>query len=392
MSSRVLYVGRTPPYPGGAGMWAGQLLRGLAGLGYDLHVLTAAAPGQPPVLPEGIGATTFPVPYHASNPDNWRQAYRRSLAREIGLRLPCLLSELRPDLLVIGSESLLPPVAGAIPGGDIPMLLVVHGIALQLRLPGFPLDVAREFLAALPRPQQIVVVAHHMVGPVRALRACPVTAIPNGVDAARFAPRPAGAALLQRWAIPADAVVVGHFSNFKPIKRLPDLVAAAAEAVRRDRRLILLFVGDGPDRRAIEDLCRRSGIMERCRFTGWVPHDHVPDLLALCQLVAMPSESEAMALAYLEAQAAERVLIASDIPAAREAISDGRTGLLHPLGDPQALAERLLAGAADAEQRRRIGMQARRHVSARHRPAEMISRYAEVIDGLVPTGKRRRFA
>lgn len=392
VSPRIVYVGRTPPHPGGAGMWAGQLLRGLAGLGFDLHALTATVPGQPPVLPDGIGVTTFPVPYRAVNPDNWGLGYRRGLAQEIGLRLPRLLDTFEPDLLVVGSESLLSPVAAAVRAREVPLLLVVHGIALQLQLPGFPLDVAQEFLAALPRPQEIIVVGHHMIKPLRAVRACPLTAIPNSVDVARFAPRPASAAMLERWAIPADAVVVGHFSNFKPIKRLPDLVAAVGNALRRDRRLILLFVGNGPDWQAIRDLCRQSGIMDRCRFTGWVPHEQVPELLALCQIVAMPSQSEAMALAYLEAQSAERVLIASDIPAAREVIIEGRTGLLHPPGEVRALADRILAAAADSELRCRLGRQAREYVMHNHKVSHMIARYAEIIDSMIPTGKRRRVA
>lgn len=373
-------------------MWAAELLESLARLGHDIHVLTASAPGEPPILPDGIAVSTFPVPYLCVNPGNWAPEYRAIQSREVARRLPGLIETLRPDLLMVGSESLLPAVVGALPPGKVPLLPVVHGVALQLRMPGFPTEVAQEFLAALPRAQEVVAVARHMLAPLQAICTCPVTAIPNGVDIERFAPRPADPALLAAWAIPGDAVVVGHFSNFKPIKRLPDLVAAAAVALAQEPQLVFLFVGQGPEWEAVRDLCRQSGIIEGCRFAGWVPHEQVPDVLALCHMVAMPSGSEALALAYLEAQAAERLLIASDIPAAREVIVEGETGLLHPLGAIPALADQILTAAADPDLRHRLGRQARQHMVRHHGVSDMVARYAAVIEGMTCAARRRQIA
>lgn len=377
---RILFVGKTLPDRGGAGRWADPLLRGLAGLGYDLHVLTAAAPGDPPILPEGIPVATFPVPYRCGNPGNWARAYRAVQSREVALRLPALVDRLRPDLLIVGSESMLAPVAGALRRRHVRLLSVIHGSVLQIHMPEFPPDAAQELLGALRRSQEVVAVARHMLAPLATLCSCPLTAVPNGVDLGHFVPRPADPAMREAWAIPADSVVVGHLSNFKPVKRLPDLVAAAQSALAQDRRLVFLFIGDGPEAGRIRDLCRRAGILERCRFPGWVPHERVPDALALCDMVAMPSASEALALAYLEAQAAERPLIASDIPAAREVIVEGRTGLLHPLGDTGVLADRILTAAADPDLRRRLGREARRHVARHHAVPDMVARYAALIE------------
>jgi glycosyltransferase involved in cell wall biosynthesis len=89
---------------------------------------------------------------------------------------------------------------------------------------------------------------------------------------------------------------------------------------------------------------------------------------------------------YLEAQACERTLIASDIPGAREVIEDGRTGLLFPTGDIDRLAELILTAASDPELRLRLGREARRGLE-RHSLAHVVSRYAQLL-AEVASGQR----
>ena len=68
----------------------------------------------------------------------------------------------------------------------------------------------------------------------------------------------------------------------------------------------------------------------RVRFAGWIDYARMPDYINLGDIVVMPSESEGLARVYLEAQACARVLVASDIPPAREVVTEGETGLLFP--------------------------------------------------------------
>src|SRR5581483_4211837 len=185
------------------------------------------------------------------------------------------------------------------------------------------------------------------------------------VDPAHFAPRPRDAALARALGIRDDDLVVAHLSNLKPWKRPLDLVASAALTLPSNPRLLYLVVGDGPLRAAMEDACRRAALTERFRFVGWVDHEHVPAYLSLADLVVMPSHAEARALVYLETQACGRLLLASDVPAAREVIVDGKTGLLFEQGSLADLAAQTLRAAADPDLRARVGAAARRSISPR---------------------------
>ena len=119
------------------------------------------------------------------------------------------------------------------------------------------------------------------------------------------------------------------------------------------------------------------------RFAGWVDQSESPRYLNLADMVVMPSQLEALSLVYLEAQACGRVLIASDIPAAREVIEDGVTGLLFPMGVIEAFSERILLAAAQPGLRAAIGRRARAQAEASGMD-EWLDAYERALRELVP--------
>ena len=112
----------------------------------------------------------------------------------------------------------------------------------------------------------------------------------------------------------------------------------------------------------------------------------MPELISVADLVAMPSAAEGLARVYLEAQACGRVLVASDIPAAREVVRHGGTGLLFRSGDHEDLAAQLATAANDPDLREEIGRQARHYVAQRHDLQQMVSAY----EGVLTDVSRRR--
>lgn len=123
------------------------------------------------------------------------------------------------------------------------------------------------------------------------------------------------------------------------------------------------------------------------RFRDWVGHDRVADFVNASDVVAMPSAAEAQALVYLETAACGRTLIASDIPAAREVVEHGRTGLLFPTGDAEALAAAILTAARDPELRMRLGEAARRAME-RHSLDRVVAEYDELlVSPVAPAGR-----
>ena len=151
----------------------------------------------------------------------------------------------------------------------------------------------------------------------------------------------------------------------------------------REPRLLFLIVGNDRLRGEMEEACVGAGIAGRFRFAGWVDQSESPRYLNLADMVVMPSQLEALSLVYLEAQACGRVLIASDIPAAREVIEDGVTGLLFPMGVIEAFSEKILLAAAQPGLRAAIGRRARAQAEASGMD-EWLDAYERALRELVP--------
>jgi len=139
----------------------------------------------------------------------------------------------------------------------------------------------------------------------------------------------------KRLAAPDEAILM-HLSNFRPVKRVADVVkvfARVASAV--PARLVL--VGDGPDRSSAEWLAHDLGIQGKIHFLG--KQDRVNELLPLADLMLMPSELESFGLAALEAMACKVPAIATRVGGVPELIDDGENGLLYAVGDVDGMAQ-----------------------------------------------------
>jgi len=161
-----------------------------------------------------------------------------------------------------------------------------------------------------------------------------IAVVPNFVDADRFRPMDKGH--FRAAIAPGCEKVMVHVSNFRPVKRTVDTVEVLARLRELGHCVMLLLVGDGPDRTACELRARELGVHDRVRFLG--KQDPVEELLALADLFLMPSGSETFGLAALEAMACGVPVVSTDIGGLPELVVDGVTGLLAPLGDVDALA------------------------------------------------------
>jgi glycosyltransferase involved in cell wall biosynthesis len=251
-------------------------------------------------------------------------------------------------------------VQGVALARDIPSLLLVHSVANLVAMADAATNpAAAALLERYRKVNTLVLVARHLEPLALPLGFGDARVIENAVDARQFAPAAKDPALLRALDIRDQDVVVAHVSNLKALKRPLDLVESAALALPTQPNLLYVVVGEGPLREATETAVRARGLMPRFRFVNWVDRERVLAYLNLADLVAMPSESEARAMLYLEAQACGRVLLASDIPAAREVIADGETGVLFRKGDIRDLAAKTLLLAGDPRRRARIGSMAR---------------------------------
>lgn len=386
----ILYAGTLPPHQGGSALSGALILQGLVERG---HRIRSVAPMTSDALQGGdafarehaeLHITRFPVPFFENSPDVAPpEDYRTREGEFVQAHLSALIAARRPDLLFAGRESFawhVPPLARA---HGLPCVVRIAGTTTIGLLKGaFPADQKHELLARLNQADRLMAQTRHMTDALRQLGLSNVSTIPNGVDVRLFSPAPKDADLLRALHIPDRAVVAMHASNLKALKRPMDIIASAARAVRRHDALIYVVVGDGAGRAPMEAACREARLDDRFRFVGWVDYAQMPRYLNIADMVLMTSEAEAQARIYLEAQACARVLISSDIPAAREVIDDGATGLLFETGDADALASATLRAAADPGLRMRIGRQARSRVQV-HAVDVVVRAWADAFRELI---------
>jgi N-acetyl-alpha-D-glucosaminyl L-malate synthase BshA len=175
-----------------------------------------------------------------------------------------------------------------------------------------------------------------------------IEVIPNFVNCDLYTPykdEALRAAARKRLAAPDQAILM-HLSNFRPVKRVLDVVKVFARVVREVPAQLVL-VGDGPERSAAEWLAHDLQINDKVHFMG--KQEQVNELLPLADLMLMPSELESFGLAALEAMACKVPSIATAVGGVPELIDDGVTGLLYSVGDVDAMAAGAVSLLKDRE-------------------------------------------
>lgn len=186
-----------------------------------------------------------------------------------------------------------------------------------------------------------------------------VTVIPNGVDAVPFLTRSVGVRARVRAearVLPGE-LVLAHVGSLSPEKNHIALIRVAAALRDRGIRARVWLIGDGPQRAAIETAIREARMEEQCWLAG--NSSEVADLLAGADLLVLPSLTEGMPAAAIEAGLSGLPVVAYDVGGIGEVVENGRTGLLVPAGDEAALLDAVARLAADGEARETFGGAAR---------------------------------
>ncbi len=160
-----------------------------------------------------------------------------------------------------------------------------------------------------------------------------IEVIPNFIDFERF--RKSNKDHFKKAIAPEGERILVHISNFRRVKRVEDVIHVFAKVFERMPSKLLL-IGDGPDRRNAEALCRKLGLCAEIRFLG--KQDAVEELLAVSDLFLMTSEKESFGLAALEAMACEVPVLSTNAGGLSEVNIHGETGFLTEIGDVQQMA------------------------------------------------------
>ncbi len=359
------------PTYGGSGIVATELGMELAARGHQIHFISYAnpirlAPDTPRIHYHEVEVSTYPLfqypPYSlalASRMAEVAEAAALDLLH-VHYAIPHAISALLARQMLQAQ------------GRRVPFVTTLHGTDITL------VGSDRSYLPitrfSIEQSDGVTAISRYLEERTRSVFSSskPIRVIQNFVncDLYRRSDDPAARAV---YAPPKQKILV-HLSNFRPVKRVLDAVRVFA-AVRRELAARLLMIGDGPDRSPAEHLARELGVAEDVLFLG--KQSGIPALLAIADLMLLPSELEAFGLAALEAMACGVPAIATRAGGVPELITDGLDGLLAQVGDIDAMAAGALSLLGDPGRWAGFSAAARRTAETRFCSTRIIPEYEE---------------
>jgi len=175
-------------------------------------------------------------------------------------------------------------------------------------------------------------------------------------------------------------VVLTHISNFRPLKRVLDLVDIMEKLLKK-HKVKLLMVGDGPDRSKMEQVCRERNLYNHITFLG--KQENVEEVLSNTDIFVLPSAEESFGLALLEAMACGVPCVSTNAGGLREVNIHGETGYLVNIGDIDAFVEHLDILISDYDLRKKFAKNAREVAVTNYNSDKIVPHYIDYYNKIL---------
>jgi len=362
------------PSHGGSGVVASELALGLAERGHTVHIVSYSVPFRlrafnPNVRIHEVEVATYPLFKYPP--------YTLGLATK--------LAEVAVDesLDVVHAHYAVPHAVSAflareIVGEGAPKIVTtLHGTDITLvgadesfhRVTRFAMEVSDSVTAVSQFLRERTLEEFSLERPIEVIY--------NFIDTARVHRTPECGR--EHWA-PAGEKILIHASNFRPVKRVSDVVRVF-ELVQRETPAKLLLVGEGPERLFVQQLVKELRLTEHVHFLG--EQDFLESLLSCADLLLLPSEQESFGLVALEAMSCGVPVIGTRVGGLPEVVIDGQTGFLLPVGEIRAMADAARALLSDPEKHGRFAAAARIRAETEFDGEKIISQYESLYENLL---------
>ena len=360
------------PTYGGSGAVATELGIALAGRGHEVHFITYRQPFRlPNFLPR--------VYFHEVDVGRYPLFEFPPYDLALAVRMHEVVRE--HELDVLHCHYAIPHATSAwiaremlrTEGGDIRFVTTLHGTDITIVGQDPSFHAITKF--SIEKSDSLTAVSQYLQQETKEAFGCTarrIEVIPNFVDPEVYNRSTHDPVLRQQ--IAGDARVLMHISNFRPVKRVTDIVRTFAK-VRRTVDSVLVMIGDGPDRHAAEQEARHLGVEKDVRFLGKI--DSVAPLLAIADLFLLPTNMESFGLSALEALASGAPVIGAKVGGLPEVVKDGETGVLCGVGDVDGMASAATAILSDDARWQRMSEAAAADARARFSMNDVVQRYED---------------
>lgn len=197
-------------------------------------------------------------------------------------------------------------------------------------------------------------------------------------------------AVRQEFGIPEGVPVVGMVARMAPVKNHAQFLEMAPGIIRQVPDARFLLVGDGPLQADLQRQAVDLGIAGNVVFTGMVPRERVPDLMAIMDVLAHTALYEGLPRVFVQALAMGKPCVAFDADGTREVVISGETGYVVPIGDGQAMASNIIKLLADPQLRLRMGEAGKHLVDPQFRVETMVEQTGALYQRLLAAKMRKR--
>ncbi len=344
-------------YPtfGGSGVVATELAKGLAERDHDVHILSYARPAR-------LDTFRTNISYHEVNMNTYPLFEYPPYDLALANQMANLIEYEKIDVLHVHyaiphatSAYLAKQILGE-KAAHVPLITTLHGT--DITIVGSDPSYKSVVDFSINQSDGVTAVSNYLRDETyeRFDIQKDIKVIPNFIDLDRF--KKSDKNHFKKAICPNDEKVVVHVSNFREVKRVPEVVSVFAQVLKHGIEAKLLLVGDGPDRQRAEQRCRELQICDKVRFLG--KQDQVEDILSIADLFLIPSGSETFGLAALEAMSCSVPVISSDIGGLPEVNVHGETGYLCDLDDIDCMGDYAVKILSDDDLHQTMSQNARK--------------------------------
>ncbi len=360
-------------YPtfGGSGVVATELAKGLAKRDHDVHILSYARPAR-------LDTFRTNISYHEVNMNTYPLFEYPPYDLALANQMASLIEYEKIDVLHVHyaiphatSAYLAKQILGE-KAEHVPLVTTLHGT--DITIVGSDPSYKNVVDFSINQSDGVTAVSEYLREETyeRFDIKKDIKVIPNFIDLDRF--QKSDQNHFKKAICPNDEKVVVHVSNFREVKRVPEVVSVFARILENDIKAKLLLVGDGPDRQRAEQRCRELGMCDQVRFLG--KQDQVEEILSIADLFLIPSGSETFGLAALEAMSCSVPVISSNIGGLPEVNIHGETGYLCDLDDIDCMGDYAVKILSDEDLHKELAQNARKQAET-FEMSKIISQYEQ---------------
>lgn len=322
-------------YPtfGGSGVVATELGKALADKGHKVHFITYSQPVRLDFFSENLF-------YHEVTMANYPLFEYSPYETALTSRLVDVVKYEKLDILHVhyaiphASVAYMAKQILASQGIHIPFITTLHGTDITLVGKNKSYEPVVTF--AINQSDGVTTVSKSLMDETYAYFNIEkeIEVIPNFVDLAKFSKKAKDH--FKKAIAPNGERLIVHTSNFRKVKRVQDVMLVFGKIIEHMPAKLIL-IGDGPERDNVERLCREMDLCDNVRFLG--KQEAIDEILSVCDLFIMPSETESFGLAALEAMACQMPVISTNAGGLPELNVQGKTGFMSNVGDVEDMAK-----------------------------------------------------